>query len=364
MISEEKFYEELNKELFSVKPFNKEDVIKTFKPFVKNELKLSKVVDLGLLYYDYVMYINLIQNSLFEDGIKEILQVCDVAYNADKRKMAEMLNAEYINISNGFASYTQTLLLHTPLNEIKRFDVLVRQIINDLGAHLENSLKPYLSFLNKLLAITKHKIVKQKKFGDILDSLMSDNCLWEAIYKELFSGISVSQWRNIADHNNYNIISEDRIEVFYGNDNARKNKVLTKQDLLIILKMLDITLYMNKIAFTLCFINYLELLNFGSEYLEKIKYKDSIYDDIKMQLVETSFAFGFKLLNIVVESNVWEISLESKDEIIDQSLMEKFLNIIAALIRKEFLLTFYKDKKTIYIATYKDNKVFVNHILY
>ena len=363
MISEERLYEELYKELLSVNTFNKEDVFKTFRLFVNNEQELSKLVDLGLLHYDYAMYIKLIKNSLFEDGLREILRVCDVAYKVNKNKLAEALNSEYVHISNGLASYTQSIYLQTPLNEINRFDLLVRQIITAIGSYLENSLKPYLSLFNKILAITKNKAVNQKKFGDILDSIMNTNCLWVAIYKDLFAGISVSQWRNIADHNTYKIISDDKIEVFYGPYDDRKNKVLTKDDLLVILKTLDITLYMNKIAFTLCSISYFELLNCDRDYLKKIKSKNTLYDDIKMQLVETSFAFGFKLLNMKSESGVWKINLESNNEIIDKSFMVKYLNILTALISEDFVLTFYKEEKVIYIATYRNNKLLVNHIL-
>lgn len=102
--------EQLNTELHTVDDFTPEDVFNAFEKYITNKAKLQKVVNCGLLYYDYTKYKTLFEGTLFEEGLTEILHLYDCALEQNYQKSIQIFKNSYPDIARGFASRTQIIL--------------------------------------------------------------------------------------------------------------------------------------------------------------------------------------------------------------------------------------------------------------
>jgi len=243
MISESDFIKHLTNELLSVDRFSRDSVFETFEPYVQNKELLKKCVDIGDLHYDYVKFHTMLKDTIFEASLSYIIELAQQAFAVSPEKTAIVLSEGYRSIVLSLALYTQSLWGSSPEIKDTRLDVFVKTAFSRIGDLIENSLKPYLITINELRCIIENKIPKQKKLGVIVDVLMQFNPIFKSLYSNLFLGISVAQWRNIADHGDYKLTREG-IEIEYGPEQGRNKKLVTKADLVYILTALDNVLYM------------------------------------------------------------------------------------------------------------------------
>ena len=118
----------------------KDDVFNAFEKYVADKDNLRHAIDCGIFHYDYVQYSTFIKGTLFEDGIKLILEICRSAFDVDSKRASSAIKLGYAQVSKGLASYTQYVMLHTPVHEIDRFDLLVKEAFQLIGERTENSL--------------------------------------------------------------------------------------------------------------------------------------------------------------------------------------------------------------------------------
>lgn len=124
----------------------------------------------------------------------------------------------------------------------------------------------------------------------IVDVLINYQDEFRALYKDMLWDISISQWRNIADHGSYEN-TENGVEVTYGANDEFK-KVIMIQELEVLMCTLDTLLYMHKTAYTLLSIDYIEMLK--DAFLYTKSKKETWNDNMISQFVETSYAYGFE----------------------------------------------------------------------
>lgn len=355
MITGQDYIDNLNRELNEYPHFSKVDVYNEFERYVENKENLRRAIDFGVFHYDYIQYCTFMKDTLFEDGIRLIIEICKKAFDTDLDRAAATIKTGYVQISKGFASFTQYIMLHPQINEINRFDLLAKEAFQMIGERTENSLKPYVLFLNEMCRIIQNKASVPVKFGVALDSLMSYDDVFGALYKRLLLGISASQWRNISDHNNYDI-KNDFVEVEYGSSN-RVKKDISRKDLMILLKTIDVLLYMHKTAFTLLSVDYGKYKDV-SITADK-KNENTKQDNIISQLVETSYAFNFELKNIDLKSSPIEIVVEAKDTGLSKETLSKYLTIVANYLNKDYQVLVYQKKKVEYQAIFSDGTLCV-----
>ena len=355
MFSNNDYINNLNSEFSNSKPFNKRDVFREFEKYVIDKDQLHQAIDCGLFHYDYVQYCNFMKGTLYEEGINVIIEVCRNAFLADSARASLGIKNGYANISKGFASYTQFTLLQTPIQEIERFDLLVKAEFQMIGERIENSLKPYIFFLNEMCRIIQNKPSLQAKLGVALDALMSHNEVFRGLYKGLLLDVSASQWRNIADHNDY-VIKGDEIEIEYGST-ERINKIVSRDDLMCLIKTIDTLLYMHKTAFTLLSIDYFSHMDIKAQ--SQSKNENTNMDDCISQLVETSYAFNCQLESIDLKASPAEIVVNSKSTLLDKESLIKYLNIVGNFIDKNYHMLIYRNGKVEYQVNYTDQKLYV-----
>lgn len=353
MITDSEFIENLNKELGD-KTFDRNNVYCVFEPYVKNKEALRKAVDWGIFHYEYIQFSNFMKDTLFENGIALIIDMCNAAFECDREKTAIVLKESYEEISFGLASYTQATMIDTPIDSIARFDLITKQIFQSIGDRIENSLKPYISFLNSIRTIVNGTENSQNKLGVKIDALIAYSDVFKALYKDLLLDVSVSQWRNIANHGDYKIVDET-VEVTYGNTNNLQTKHVTKEELIILLKTIDVLLYMHKIAFVLLSVDYSSCLDISEVKKQKNPYTNK--DDTVSQIVETSFSYGYRVLSIDSDSSPWRIAVETKEHENDRNALTTYLRVIAAFVGNDYEMLVYTKEKVEFQVKYTDKKL-------
>lgn len=344
MTEDSAFIEQLNMELHTVGDYTREDVFNTFEKYITDKAKLQKAIDFGLLHYDYTKYKVSIEGTLFEDGLSEILRLYNCALKQNQPKSIQIFKDSYPGVARGFASQTQIIRTNGIGSLPDRLDLFVKTAFQLIGDGIENSLKPFLEFLDAIYCVSNDKPVVKKKLGVIVDGLMTNSKLFKTLYKTLFLDITVSQWRNIADHGSYICNSDGKIEINYGQKNSI-TKYIERQDLAIVLATLDTLLYMHKTAYTLIHIDHID-------HIPAIeKYHETESDDLVMQIVETSYAYGLKVFAIERES--WNIAVQIRKQELTQQDLEQYCAVIATFLSEEkFSVLIYKESRVQYKIIY------------
>ena len=226
----------------------------------------------------------------------------------------------------------------------ERNDLIIKQSFQIIGDVIENACKPFVFFLNELRCMVTGKESKQQKLGKAVDALMNFHDIFKGLYKGLLLDISLSQWRNIADHGSYESI-ENGVRITYG-ANGEYEKNITKQELILLLHTIDALYYMHKTAHTLATVEYPESISVTTSYT---KSKEETWNDnVIAQMVETSYSYGLELSEIDKEEGRWNVLLDRKKEI-DKNELVQYLSVIVSIL-EEYEITIKRADKVEYKA--------------
>ncbi len=120
------FIEQLNMELRSIGDFTRKDVFNAFEKYITDKAKLQRVIDFGLLHFDYTKYKVSIEGTLFEDGLSEILCLYNSALKQNRSRSIQLFKDSYPAIARGFASQTQILRINGLGTLPDRLDLFVK----------------------------------------------------------------------------------------------------------------------------------------------------------------------------------------------------------------------------------------------
>lgn len=356
MVTEKDFIKGLTDELLSVDHFSRKDVFDTFSKYIDNKGLLQKCIDIGDLHFDYVKYHTIFQGTLFEDGILEIVKLAKQAFQTSPEETARVLTESYIGIASGLAHYTQTLWSASWEIDEERPDVFIKTAFTRMGDMIENSLKPYLFMINEFRCIAAGNVPNQKKLGAVVDVVINMNPVFKSLYSDLLLGITVSQWRNISDHGDYKYTSAG-VEVEYGPENNRKKKMVAQDELRCLLVTIDNLLYMNKMARTLLSIEYYGHYSAEAGIKEKTSFTQK--DDQMMQIVETSYAYGFIITKLSRKTRPYKIELDQKFGSVSRKELEEYLRVMSSIVDGDFSYLIYRKGKVEYTANLIDRKLII-----
>ena len=352
MLDKSDFIAKLKEELMCYnEKFSKEDVYDQFEKFVNNKQSLRDAIEAGIFQYDYVKYETLFEGTLFEEGIQTIVELCRNGYKVNRERFTDILCNSYPQIARGLESQTQLCWLEGDAFDIPRNDLAVKKVFRVIGDLIENSFKPYALFVNELRALIQNKNANQKKLGMVVDALINYEGVFKTLYKELLLDISISQWRNIADHGSYEN-TEYGVVVIYGTNDEYK-KIFSLQDLKILIYTLDTLLYMHKTAYSLVTIDYIDILK--DVFSDSKRKEETWNDNLLSQIVETSFSYGFILNKIEKKSDIWFVEVETHVEQ-EQQLLTKYCSTIAQFLG-ECKLTIYRHNKVEYVVHYTQKRL-------
>jgi len=345
----------LTDELKAVPTIDDSVVYDEFQPYVHDTDKLSHVISLGLLRYEYSKYMQDIKDTRLESDLKAIIHLFRDAYLSDSKAAVEAFVQNYDNISEGLKNVIQLNYLHNPDIDLSRIDLFAKYSFMQIGNLIEGTQKYYVQlFYNLAMIVHQKKPVRNETLGYYVQELISLHSSFDYLYKGMLYDIEISQWRNIANHNSYRCV-EDVIEVRYGKGNI-KTKAISRLEIENFFLKMDTVGYLLKIAHVLIGIDYHE------DIFSKIRDKSEKIisdDDIIAQVIETSFSYGYETINCKKGSNIWNISIrESTLREFDKSKIIKFLTVLTSFTSPNMVLDIYNcNAKKIIHAEVKNRQL-------
>lgn len=116
---------------------------------------------------------------------------------------------------------------------------------------------------------------------------------------------------------------------------------------------LDTLLYMHKTAYTLLSIDYIEMLKDAFSYTKSKK--ETWNDNLISQFIETSYAYGFEVINVEKNEDIWEFEIVADIEQEKEGLI-KYCTIISRFLEC-YKMTIYRMNKVEYKVQFVDGKL-------
>ena len=281
-----------------------------FKEFFENDANLKRYSN-DFLVSDYINYYKNYYEGI-NDNIKGVVSLLRAAKEIDENTTYEymaILQNELVEVSNKEWSFT---ILQKDFKELGTYEFVI-EAFNLIENICENALKVYLRFLLVFFRITKSKnnismqIINEIKFGNIVNEL--SQCVF---LKDLFNingyEIPLSQWRNIACHKDYKIIS-DKIECQYGDKHSKNVIINSKEDLLGITKNIyKILQFINFAAKFFLYDNIEKVQPFYSLIKENT---DSRPENWHLPFVTELYTNGFKVISIDQDNVTVKVKVKS-----------------------------------------------------
>ncbi len=286
-------YNQITKEVF-FKYFKDEST------FIKNkELLRTELVN-------YIKYIA--KNEKFEKLFENILKVFNDAILKDKNKVIQELALNLLTITK-----TDSLYLAYYIRQPKDISSysqreLAEYYFDMIGYTLESCYKPRIELFYKIYKFNQNGIFENltsKTFGDILNLINN----FDELTKDAIFNIVFSQWRNIADHKDFDI-TKDNIQVRYGKGNNRKTEIMSH------IQLKEIAFYTNQVYSILRLAEVLIYLNYTDEIMASDKTKNIKFDIRSeaslLHIVHNLQTVGFKFHSFNDESNIFILNLYIK----------------------------------------------------
>ena len=312
-------------------------IYKEFKVYFENETNLKLTVNTGFLIYYYNAFCRDYKNSIFEAFLLTIIEIYRAAKHKNQTECISFLQTHEPTISQAFRN--TTAVVHTEQHkDIIRLNFYAKVCFRELGDFIEGSFKPFikellgLHLLNKKTCPEVIEIISQISLGDAVATLVKAYEDLSILYKHALSGVTLNQWRNIANHNSY-LVNENANKIIcnYGSNDNKKSIALSREDLCRTYLAISKIQYLHQMAHAF-FIA--DNINVMSENRPEV---DISGDTAIMQTFESLASKGFKVFEYKKNESEYFLSvidMESRGkEEIEQSLKE-IVPIVFSLLRK------------------------------
>ena len=180
-------------------------------------------------------------------------------------------------------------------------------------------------------------------------NIIDKDAIFSAIYQDMLENEKISDWRNVANHEKYSLLSGDSIELIFGKKDKTRKKLSTIKNIRIIAKQIDMLAYMNKIAVEIIKIDEIENISNILQIKSKNKYKKN--DDRIAATIEYAAKCGLRMIDLDIE-NGGAVFVET---IFDKENFEEFLNKMRLLFAEiDLNIIVYKSEKVHYTTNLTD----------
>lgn len=310
-----------------------------FLEYFKDEATFFKNIE--LLRIELLGYIkHIAKEQKFEQLFEKVLKIFKDALSKDKDMIIKELAS-----SLGKISKTDSLYLAYYIRQPKDISSysprdLAEYYFDVVNYTLESCFKPRIELFYKMYNFNQNGTLvdlSSKTFGDILN-LIHD---FDELTKDPIFNILFSQWRNIADHKDFDITKEN-IEVAYGKGSNRKIQIISHSQLK------EIAFYVNSVYSVLRLAEVIIYLNYTKEIMSTDEVKNMKFDirseAFLLHIIHNLQTVGFKFHSFNEKDYVYILNLYIKpnndvqESIIDASQL--FIQIAMALDNDDF----QKDK--------------------
>ena len=185
-------------------------------------------------------------------------------------------------------------------------NLFVKSCLRDMADILEGSLQPFARLRLRMIEIRRarskaHKSIEELSFGEVVEELVGMG-ICGAVYKPLPFSVSLSQWRNIANHNGYETNGK-KVTCTYGPAGKQKTFECTPDDILRIAVYSNDLCFAHKVAWEIFGIDNFSHLQSKAPEIPITQFtKDSA-------LAFGLFSGGFSVREAILENGVWKLTL-------------------------------------------------------
>lgn len=313
-VNKTEFFQALEQELLSsgnsgsgVHP-QLEEVTKDLAQYFENPSMLAMALNVGSLTFEHAFLKRKGEDTFIASVVNTLLSEFRDARDSDPEHFFAFVASQVPSNGRAINNAADVAVLQGDKENLNS-SLLVKSWFRDIGDLLEGSLQPFLRYRLKVLDIlerrpTSARRVEDMTFGDVVSELMSESKIGE-YYRVPLHAIPISQWRNIANHNSYNI-SGEQVICTYGPADKLKTISLLIDELASSLVYCHDLYYAHKVAIELFNIdNMMEL----REHHPKVSVSDFTRN--------TSLAYGlvsagFSVVHAEYFPGKWVLDLKDK----------------------------------------------------
>jgi hypothetical protein len=192
--------------------------------FIANEEVVSELIVSGIFTWEISMILEMSSEPWFFNGITFLTNTFRHLMLIQKDKCISIVKDCYPSIHESLACWHDSFFLHESFNSTNPRHVS-RSYFKMLGDSIESVHISFIRFIYEFLinSVEGSAFQRQKEptLGNMISKLIEIDIL-ETIYKTNLHGVSLSQWRNIAQHSSYKYDKKtDKIFCRYGNRNQK-----------------------------------------------------------------------------------------------------------------------------------------------
>ena len=279
-----------------------------FAVYFENPRMLDEAVSLGTVLFDYAFYHNYFKDNLFSLFLYRVLDVYHQAKRLNPTTCFHFFGLCQPSISGAHHNVACMAHLERP-KSVDRMDLLTKTILQESGDLIEGTLAPHIKLILGMQRIAHGELsakalvdqMESVSLGDAVAQMFSVHEDFKILYRDLFCGVPLNQWRNIAFHASY-MVTGDQVECRYGNDNSLVVN-LDRSRLTQVGIGIHHVGYMHKMAHIIFLCDNRDDI---SPFLPHHEMKD---DTIVIQIVESCFGHGCEVLSCNKVDDIWEVTV-------------------------------------------------------
>lgn len=314
------YIEALNTELLMGENMNSQAIYDAFSNLVENKRLLKQLIEVGEYKFEYILFITLLKDTLWEDGIELVIKIYRNAKQKDNLKAISWLNNCIQDFTNAGEKWTQQARkAYAPEEEEQRPDIALENVMGYIGGTTEGIIKAYLRFVNGCISIANGKEIKELKLGIMVQNLIDNSEIFKGVYCDILKKEKISDWRNAANHLKYVLQPDGNLEVILGNGEKERKKIFSLESIKHVAIGINALAYMNKIAIEMIKIDEIENREDGLYNKKKNIFKQR--DDQIGAVVQLAVDRGMRLIGVDFEENeMFLIEVEFKEEFLEDFL--------------------------------------------
>ncbi|NBR84935.1 MAG: hypothetical protein EB141_01240 [Verrucomicrobia bacterium] len=277
-------------------------------PFFENISLLRKALGAGALTYEANFLSSKKTEPWVIDCVNTLLGEFRTARSVNEKACFETWVA-WMNVTNrAISNVASTAQLQGNKDGLEAH-LLVRSYMRDAADLLEGTLQSFARLRLKMLELAgsvrkSSKQIEELSFGEVIDELMNIKRS-SAMYQPQPFGISLSQWRNIANHNSYET-NGNQVTCTYGPTGRRKSFVCTPSDIASVARYANDLGFAHKVGIEIFGIDNLEKLGQRTPQIPLTDYtKDSA-------LAYGLVAARFCISQVIEDLGVWHLTLRDE----------------------------------------------------
>lgn len=280
--------------------------------YFQNPDALDRAISMGVILFDYASFHNYLKGSILELFLYRILEIYRKAKEGNQSACFELIGLWQPKMAIAHQNFACTGHLERS-KCVDRFDLLVKICFQEMGDIIEGTIKTHMKLLCGMSRISSGTVcakniaddIEHMSLGETVAKLVGMHEDYFIIYKGVLKGVSLNQWRNIANHAAYLVIPGEKIMCHYGKENEFEI-TLDRAELMQVYNGIHSVWRMQKMAHHFFFCDNIDRL---SPFLPKYQITD---DSISIQIVELCYLQGYEVVSCRKSMGIWNVQIRDQ----------------------------------------------------